>query len=281
MGGKKKTPQHKTPDNKRRRRAAQRTEEDSSDEETSGDENNKEPTNKDVIATIRASQDFLSSKFDELTKTVTQLTLDNVVLKKDVLQLKTTTQQQQQQQITSLSNDLQDVKQQLLQNELVLTGLPDLNNVSIDTIFGKVSEIYGMSNDNIASTQIISGYNKINKKQFSLVFIKMRSTESKRDILNKQKTVGPILWDQLAEDVPDNLKTNKLRFSNRLTQYKQNILIEGKKISKENKEKVPFVWEKNGRILLKENNESRPITLHSLADLDFIKKKYTPQLEIN
>jgi hypothetical protein len=110
-----------------------------------------------------------------------------------VIQLQTTTQQQQQ-QITSLSNDLQDVKQQLLQNELVLTGLPDLNNISADTIFAKVSEIYGLSNDNIASTQIISGFNKINKKPFSIIFITMRSAESKRVILNKQKTAGPILW---------------------------------------------------------------------------------------
>jgi hypothetical protein len=85
----------------------------------------------------------------------------------------------------------------------------------------------------------------------------------------------------LTENLPDNLKTNKLRFSNRLTQYKQNILIEGKKFSKDNKEKVPYVWEKNGRILLKENNEGRPIILHSLSDLDSIKKKYAPQMEID
>jgi hypothetical protein len=81
MGGKKKTPQHKTPENKRRRRAAQMTEEDSDDEESSGDVSDQEPTNKEVIASIQASQNFLSSKFDKLTNTVKQLALDNVALK--------------------------------------------------------------------------------------------------------------------------------------------------------------------------------------------------------
>jgi hypothetical protein len=178
-----------------------------------------------------------------------------------------------------LTNELQDVKQLFLQNDLVLTGLPDLKSFNVNTLLQKIAEIYQFAIGNFASTNIISGINKATQKPFNLMFISMRSADLKMFVLSKQKSVGPILWDQLAENVPENVKTNKLRFNGRLTQYKQSILVEGKAFSKENRDKVPYVWEKNGRILLKESNETRPVELHSLADLDLIKKKYEPQDE--
>jgi small-conductance mechanosensitive channel len=199
-----------------------------------------------VIASIQASQKFLSAKFDDLTNTIKQLVLDNITLKNNVQQLQNTTQQQQQ-QISTLSNELQEVRQELLQKDLVLTGLPNLTNINVDVVLTKASEIYNFPLSDIANTEIISGINKISKKPFSMIFMTMKTVNSKREILSKQKSIGPILWDQLTEGVPENLKANKIRFNNRLTQYKQSILNEGKKFSRENQLNVPFVWDKNGR----------------------------------
>lgn len=282
MGGKK-SPKNKTPQNKRRRRVTKKLDPEMNDSdsepETSSEEdgNDNEPTNKEVIESVLKSQNFLSSKFDKLDGIIQQLVLDNATLKKEVQQLQSCNHDQQQ-QIISLSNEMQEVKQQLLQKDLVLTGLPNLPNINPDTILSKVSEIYEFNLQDIDTTEIITGISKINKKPFNMIFVTMRSLKSKRHIIDKQKSLGPIVWDQLFDSVAENYKTNKVRFNNRLTQYKQSILIEGKKFSKDNKDNVPFVWEKNGRILLKENNARMPITLKSLADLDLIKKKYQPSI---
>jgi hypothetical protein len=226
-----------------------------------------------VIASVRESQQFLSSKFDEFNATIKQLISDNHTLKKDVHQLQTTSTHQQQ-QITTITNELQEVKQQLLQKDLVLSGLPNLANISADTIMLKVSQIYDVDQNDIEYKQVITGKNKISKTPFNMMFLTMRTVLAKQNILSKQKTIGPILWDQLTLNVPENIKMNKIRFNNRLTQHKQYMLTEGKNFSKNNKEHVPFVWDKNGKILLKEANASRPIVLNSMADLEAIRKKY-------
>jgi hypothetical protein len=300
MGGKKKSPknkssknqppENKTPENKRRRKTPSQHQdeeptnenEDSGSEESDSDQDEPdtdqdEPTNKEVIASVLASQEFLSSKFDALSLTIKQLVQDNITLKNDVQQLQNTTHLQQQ-QIVTLSNELQEVRQELLQKDLVLTGLPNLASIGPDIILAKAAEIYNFPLTDVMNSEIISGINKISKKPFNMIFLTMRTESSKRDILAKQKSIGPIVWDQLTSGVPDNLKTNKLRFNSRLTKYKQSILNEGKKFSYENKQSVPFVWEKFGKILLKENNATRPITLNSLADLELIKKKYEPDI---
>jgi hypothetical protein len=144
MGAKKKSPTHKTPESKKRRRDAKKDEtppekDESTSSAESEVESDDEPTNTQVIAEVRASQELISKKFDKFYKAVQELTLANASIKKDVQGLQTTTSQYHH-QISSLTVELQDVKQQLLQKDLVVSGLPNLTNIIPDTILAKTAE---------------------------------------------------------------------------------------------------------------------------------------------
>jgi hypothetical protein len=63
------------------------------------------------------------------------------------------------------------IEQKFLSNELALTGLTNLTNISADTILKKIGELYGFSMDKIIKIEIITRKNKKINKPFNLIYI--------------------------------------------------------------------------------------------------------------
>jgi hypothetical protein len=281
----------KTPKNKRRRKNNKKSTPKNIDYSDDYDSSNSsaestttmageegEPTNKqifNILTQVQASQNFLSEKFDSFDARMAQLIIDSTAAKKDIEQLRETDQQQQQ-HIDFLANHVEEIEQRYLNNDLVFSGLPNLENINTSTILNKVSEIYNFPSDSITRYETISGLSKVSKKPFNIIFVTLISNTIKQHILNKQKAMGNVMWGQLLPDVPDNLKINKIYMKTRLTPFKQSILNACQSFGKEKKTQIPFVWASkfNGKIFMKELGVESPVIINSLKDLNNIKRKY-------
>lgn len=71
----------------------------------------------------------------------------------------------------------------------------------------------------------------------------------------------------LTEDTDTNIFIN-----DSLTKLQRKLLNDTKLFK--NEKKYKYVWVKNGRILLKKDDESRTITIKSRGDLDDVKAKF-------
>jgi hypothetical protein len=280
----------RTPNSKRRRKQKTKStphktppvfEEDSDNSEKSPvkmADGEDEPTLKQmfkVLMELKTSQDHLGEKFDRFEDRMNQLTADSIAAKKDITNLQQVDQQQQQ-QIDYLAIHIEEIEQRSVNNDLVFSGLPNLEHIPTETVLKRICELYGFVMQHISKYETISGISKLSKKPFNMVFVTLVTNTLKQHILNKQKELGPIMWDQLLAEVPENLKMNKIYIKTRLTPKKQLILNECKIFSKQNKIQIPFAWasKHNGKIFLKELGVEKPIIINSIQDLDNVKRKY-------
>jgi hypothetical protein len=290
------TSKHRTPKNKRRRKVKNTfiptplKFEDLIDEYSDSDsstgtpttpnmaERGNEPTNKemfDLLMEVKKSQDFLSDKFDSFKETMAQLTIDTAKAKKDIVELKEVDRVQQQ-QIDVLATHIEELDQRAINNDLVITGLPNLQNLTIETILTTISSVYGLPMQQIIRCEAVTGNNKTNNKPFQMLFMTTLANSVKLFILGKQKELGQICWGQLMADMPENLKLNKLLIKPRLTRRKQTLLNDCKNFSKLYQVQIPFTWASklNGKILMKELGVEKPTVINSHKDLEVIKRKY-------
>jgi hypothetical protein len=112
----------------------------------------------------------------------------------------------QQQQLDFLANHIEEIDQRAINNDLVITGLPDLQNITIEAILKGISSHYAFPIQQITKCEAVTGTNKVKNKPLQFLFATTLANSVKLYILAKQKELGQILWGQLLPDVPDNLK---------------------------------------------------------------------------
>jgi ribonuclease D len=100
----------------------------------------KQPTNREVmekvesvLSQLQQSQEFISSKFDKFEALTEKLLAENIAIKKDI-QILHQADMFQQQQTSALNVRMDEIEQKYLSNDLALTGLPNLNSISAETI---------------------------------------------------------------------------------------------------------------------------------------------------
>jgi hypothetical protein len=238
-----------------------------------------EPTNREMfelLKEVKNSQDFLSEKFDNFKKELAQLNIDSVKAKKDIIGLKEVDKVQQQ-QLDALAVHVEELDQQAINNDLVITGLPNLQSVTVETILNTICRVYGFPIQQITRCEAVTGNSKTNNKQFQLLFVTTLANSVKLFILSKQKEIGQICWGQLMAEVPESFKLNKLLIKPRLTRHKQSLLNDCRNFSQLYKAQIPYTWASkfNGKILMKELGVEKPIVINSQKDLDLLKRKYT------
>jgi hypothetical protein len=237
-----------------------------------------EPTLKqmyDILLKVQESQTFLGNRFDSFDARMTQLSADSIAAKKDIANLQLVDQQQQH-QLNQMANHMEEIEQRYINNDLVFSGLPNLERITSETILKRISEIYGFAMQHISKYETITGTSKVSKKPFQIIFATLVANSVKIHILDKQKELGQVMWGQLFAEIPENLKMNRITIKTRLTPNKQLILNECKVFSKLYKTQIPFTWASkfNGKILMKELGMDKPTVIGSMHDLDNIKRKY-------
>ncbi len=260
-GRKKKSTPPKNPNEKRRRdeRRASDSDSESSDEESTGQ----------ILKEIRDSQKFIVGKFDSFEKTVAELLAENKNLHESVIKLQQVSNQQEK-QIENITSELNFYKQKLLEKDVVISGAPNLNNIRPETVLEKIDAVLGFGMSNIDQWYVMSGKNRVTKKPYNNICVKLTNNEAKQKIIAKQSTNGPLLWGQLFDNVEPNIAQNKVFIIERLTPDNLTILNAARRLRDEGT--LTYVWHKNGNILCKKTAESKAERIRSINDLQKFNK---------
>jgi len=89
---------------------------------------------------VQDSQQFISEKIDKFEERMTQLAVDNEATKQDIANLQLVDQTQQK-HLDSLAYQVEEIEQRSINNDLVISGTPNLQNITIDIILQKLSEV--------------------------------------------------------------------------------------------------------------------------------------------
>jgi hypothetical protein len=265
---------HKTPGKQRRRQATagQQQHENADDKSAAEDNNSSGDEPKSIIvkmfAEIRNSQNFLSAKFDSFEKKLEELMEDNKKMKTEISTL-TGKIDRQQVEIDGLNNEVNTMKQHFLAKDVVISGLPDLNNVSCEKIVKVIGDAYEIGMDKISNIYISKGFSKITKTTYNNITVTFNDINTKNRILQHQKEIGPVLWGQLMDGVAENLCSRQIFIAERLTPFNLALLNACRELRA--KKKIAFAWSKFGTIFVKTNSDSNRMKIMTQIDLDNLK----------
>jgi hypothetical protein len=261
---------HKTPENKRRRKGASKQQphnsaddERASDESCSSDDESEDNIVK-MFEEIRKSQNFLSSRFESFENRLEELVADNKVMKKEITTL-TAKVDCQQEQIDGLNREVNTIKQRSLAKDVVISGLPDLNNISSESIVKTINNAYGFGMEKISNMYVTKGFSKVGKTTYNNIVISFCDTNTKNKILQQQKEIGPILWSQLMNGVPENLCSRQIFIAERLTPFNLSLLNACRDLRA--KKKITFAWSKYGSVFVKIKSDSNRMKIVTQKDL--------------
>lgn len=225
-------------------------------------------TKNDILALIQATnsiQNTLTQMHDEqrsfneslekINKRTEDIERENIVLKKEVENLHT--------EVQSLRTEQTFLHQHIYKNYISITGIPilvDENLLQLITDIFNILQIPTVANDIKYCKRITSK----NHNQ-SFVLVELQTFAKKEEVLQKYKKNGPILTDQLkivtSKKTPEKIFVNQYMH---ITTRKTFLLARKFKSQFGTK----FVWEKDGFIFLKQNENSKSYRVKTPEDLE-------------
>lgn len=182
----------------------------------------------------------LRSDVDEVTKKNENLSSELKVVKKEFNQL----------------------KQKSLENDMIVTGLPDKVNENLVEVVNSALNRFGIK---VKNSEINHIYRLRNKTGFSPILVEFATKSTKVQIMEKQKANGSVLLQMIDNTVPESVK-KKVLFKNRLTPENINLL----KVAHEfkNTHKFKYAWFNGDSVCLKKEDQGKPIKI--TCDADFV-----------
>lgn len=219
----------------------------------------------DMLKTLYHSQQFISNQIDDFAKKQNQLINDNKELKQQVKKnsFKTT---QLESKVIELESELNDIKQEKLANQIVISGIPKVPNEKLADVLVKIG---GKLEVNIKDEEIISARrmeksNSESNNYTAPILVTFRNVQLKTELLQKQKMLGKLVTDQV-----DLEPKGKMIYINEfVTEHTLRLFAKTKKLAVEKNYK--YVWIQNARVLMRKIEKGKIIKISSDLDLDQI-----------
>lgn len=215
----------------------------------------------ELMSAIRTMDDKLNKRMDNIEKIIAEF--KNI--KENLVKLQKK-QEDQSQELKTITEDLHTIKQNLLDSDFIITGVPELVSEEISTI-DTVTNILKNIKIKISEGDVKSCFrmrNKNNKSECPPICVELFSKTLRAAIFIQQKKQGPVLLSSIDKSVND-ADTRKIYIQSRLTPFHLELLRDSRKFKTDNNYK--FVWFQNTDVLLKKSDSSRIIRIRSKADL--------------
>lgn len=209
----------------------------------------------ELMRAIQAMDEKLNKRMDNIETIIGEF--KNI--KKDFLKLEKN-QEIQAKELSAVKFELNTIKQNLLDSDIIIVGVPDTITDTVNTVLVHLKA-------KVTEADVKSCYrmrNKNNKSGSSPICVELYSKTLRGAIFDHQKRIGPVLLSSVDKSVPATDK-RKIFVQRRLTPFYQDLLASARKFKVENNWK--FVWVQNTDVLLKETDSSRIIKIQTKADL--------------
>jgi regulator of replication initiation timing len=186
-----------------------------------------------VLSAIENSLLVVTEKFDKQEETIKQLTQHNIALVTDITELK----KNQEYFLTEndfLKSEVNDLQQEKLNSEVVISNLPINDQISAEETVEKILQTFGVNKEEVSGlfSVVKKKYNGLGK--IHNIFLKFKSPESQINFLSAKKRKGPLLYQQIfaTNQIHQSHHTNEIYINERLTNYNLELLREARRIQK-------------------------------------------------
>ena len=204
--------------------------------------------------TIKASQEFISSKFDELSNTVDNLKSANHDLRSQNEQLKERIAKLET-NASALDCDMEHLKEYIRRDMLEIHGVPVSSNENTNNITIQIGQLLDI---NIEKSDISISHRLPSKEGYiPPIIVKFTRRDVRNLMLNQKKRLRSISSLDLGLN-----QESKLYLNESLTQRGRLLLKAVKSFKRDFNYK--FVWTSNGKVFLRKNN-SQTSQVHSFV----------------
>lgn len=219
-----------------------------------------------ITTAIEKSQDFLSSKFDIIVAELNKLKSENENLKQQVVEL-----QNSQMILKSTANKVEcaitKADNDAIANNAIVFGFPTKPNENVHELIHKTAEVIGtrLSDNSIASATRLYSSRKPNA--IVPIRVKFNSKTEKESMLLRTKKVKELKSTSIDKSLVVNGQPTSIVIRNELTSSTIQLLKELRGMQQ--KYNVKYIWPgKNGDILIKKAENSKPLVIKSRLDFE-------------
>lgn len=230
--------------------------------------------NKEILDSIK----FLADQQDHLKKRISDIESSQERVNTDMLELKK--QNAVLENTTSHQDDKIDRLEYITQMcNIDIRGIPEANNENIMETLKKISKIINYGDTTIPlQSEINKMYRlgpKLSEKNPRSIIVSFNSIKSRDDFLLKIKEYKKSTTSSSSKlntaDLGLSQEAKRIYVSDHLTQKEKFLLSQTKKFARENNYK--YHWTSSGRILLRQTDTSKIITIKNIIDLDREKRQ--------
>ena len=224
---------------------------------------------------IEKSQDFLSTKYDKFVETLQGV-------KKQINGTETKVKNQDEAiknvkiNITDLSTQLDELQQYTRRDCLEINGIPSLPDDDPEQLVMELTEVIGVQliPDHISIAHRLPA----NKNNRPRIIVKFTQRTKKEEFYRmRKKLIGKTTKNlpSVASNLEDGYMrgSNKIYINESLTAYRKKLFGKVNAFKKEMNYK--FLWTVNGKILLKESEQSRTFAFSTLEEFDLYASSVT------
>lgn len=232
-----------------------------------------------IIASIERSQEFLSSKFDEIVTEFRDLKLENEKLKSEIDRLKNS-HSQLKDEVHKLEANVDKTDKAALSNNSVLWGIPTAPGENVLNLVEKFFDCLGLEENMkfVTSAERIFGNTKSNN---TIVPIRIVFCDkgSKEDVLDRKKQFGKLLSTAIDEKFVLNGKALNVTIRDELSPLSLELLKELRE--SQDLLNMKYIWTgRGGVVMVKKLDDSKPELVKTRSDLGRLMSQFSQDSSI-
>lgn len=224
-----------------------------------------EPSNKELMIKLNEiiqAMEFQTKTFEELFKRVTNIEKESKTLRDENINLS--------QRLATIESFFFQQQQEQLQNHITIHGIPTKANEDLTTTIINTLNTLDVTviKENITHVRRMNTNNNNNTSP-PIIVVQLNATNIKQLIMQKFKSNGPILLNQIS-NVP-HTEHKKIYINEYLNNYYKQLYENAKTLKTSHNFK--FIWFKNGTIYARKNETSQIFRVKHQNDIIAIKNQ--------
>lgn len=219
-----------------------------------------------IAKAIEDSQQFLSSKFEDIVRDFQNLKVENCQLRSEVDVMK-----RELSSLKCLVNQLEcnadKVNKESLSNNAIIHGIPVQSNENVSEIVTKVSDCIGavLPPDSLVSASRVFVASSSTKCHVPIRIV-FKSKAGKESFLASKRRFGRLPSSEIVKSMLFNGKSTYVTIRDELTPLSLELLNEVRNMQA--KMNLKYVWAgREGAVLVKKDESSRPTVIKNRNDL--------------
>ena len=208
---------------------------------------------------VVSSQTLINIEFEKQKKTIHNLETKNITLENEVCYLKQS-EVMKAEVLLKVESDLNDLEQYGRRNMIEIRGVPRSPTEDTDQI---VMQIAGLTNTEVNKEDIEVSH-RTSSSENAAIIVKFLSRRKREELFSNRK----LLVEKTTRHIGFE-ESSKIFINESLTQFNGGLMKDAREKLKKNK-LVEYLWSKNGKIFVKQNNKTASIQIKSKKDISKI-----------